>query len=203
MENNRLSVSLNGNKGASCLAQPLTTGGCQTLARQPRQRESMGARGEQTGPTQTGADSPDHSRSVGGQASLGLFGCGPSITGKPRRAFKEVADDQARQIGGLTFAQRRARLGVDVAAVGARFAHVKRQPLPFAPSMETLMVLTRAHIKREREESAAPAPKPTPAMRETAAASDMREAFPFFHDAEQPWERHTLFGHADLALANN
>ena len=39
-------------------------------------------------------------------------------------------------------------------------------------------------------------------MLEAAAASDMREAFPFFSD-EEPWERNTLFGHADLAFAQD
>ena len=47
------------------------------------------------------------------------------------------------------------------------------------------------------------APMATPAMLEAAAASDMREAFPFFDDTEQPWTRDTLFGHAELALAND
>ena len=38
-------------------------------------------------------------RPVGGQASLGLFGCGPSITGKARRSFQALAQDQARRLG--------------------------------------------------------------------------------------------------------
>ena len=118
--------------------------------------------------------------SRGGQASLGLFGCG-SITGRPLRPFQALADDQARRLGGLSFGQRRAR----VAALIVPPAPAAIAPLANPPCMETLMTKYRRHPKAEPVfEEDTTTSKATPAMLAAAAASDAREAFAHVHDEE-------------------
>lgn len=119
----------------------------------------------------------------GGQASLGLFGCGPSITGAPRRAFRELADDQTRRIGGLTAGQRKARL---FARVGAPMpvAYASTQPAPVLSFEELMAKYKRPAKVAQAETTEASARKATPAMLANAAASDMREAFPQYPDDE-------------------
>ena len=138
-----------------------------------------------------------HPAQRGGQASgPGLFGLpGNGNFGRRSVASQEAkaapvaqsrGDDTASKVAGLTAGQRRARLPIGMVDVAARFAPTAHsKPPSFAPSMETLMVLARAQIKREREETVAPAPRPTRAMLAYAVAADAREAFPLHHDDEE------------------
>ena len=93
------------------------------------------------------------------------------------------------------------------ARTGSTVCPAPSSNLSAADSARLVLSFTELVAKHTKQGHAAPvqepaAPAATPAMLEAAAASDMREAFPFFSD-EEPWERDTLFGHADLALAQD
>ena len=87
------------NQNRAGAGQPHARGSGQALARQPRDASPVRI-GEANAPGVGNGGADGHSGcNLGGQATITLFGCGPSITGVSRRAFKEVAEDQARRLG--------------------------------------------------------------------------------------------------------
>ena len=121
---------------------------------------------------------------LGGQHHINLFGLPGSSRFARRPVAAPKADAVPRKVDGKTFTQRRSVLRSRMDAVVATFANAPVKPLSFAPSMETLMVLSRARIKREKEEAATRA-KATPDMLARARAVDMREAYPNFYEDER------------------
>ena len=202
MYTNARSVSRNANSGGQNQARPQPIPSCQGVGYPDKNAPELGARCQgtaRTSPRDVAAQ--NGSRSIGGQASLGLFGA-PGFTGRPLRRFQALVEDQVRRLGGLTFRQRAARLPQVVApalsvsaalrptlSMDELMAKYRRQPAPVA-------------VAAAADDAPIDGPQATPAMLACAAARDMREAFPFFHD-EEAWERDTLFGHVELALAQD
>lgn len=196
MNHNTQGVSRNGNQGGSGQAWPESVSGSQSLGPVLGHSPRVGAGVPSTARSRHDQATGDHrSRPVGGQASSpGLFGL-PSAAGRTRQQGSTLkADDTARKVGGLTFAQRRnvIRSRVDMASVS--LGAYERRPVPAGPSMESLMAAARARRVQATQDDKEATPKATPAMLAVAAASDAREAFPHFHDDEAAEFAHRCAG---------